>query len=79
MHEMVYLFNSSITIYTVYISTNVILNQLTLLQAIPFINSQQVVIELFRKYQKNLEKQGITGPQTTTDNRGNVNPSSVGV
>lgn len=31
-----------------------------------------------RKYQKNLEKQGITAP-TTADNRGSVNPSSVGV
>jgi hypothetical protein len=31
-----------------------------------------------RKYQKNLEKQGVTGPQTT-ENRTNVNPSSVGV
>ena len=32
-----------------------------------------------RKYQKNLEKQGITAGQGTADNRGNVNPSSVGV
>jgi hypothetical protein len=31
-----------------------------------------------RKYQKNLEKQGITAGQTA-DSRGNVNPSSVGV
>jgi hypothetical protein len=31
-----------------------------------------------KKYQKNLEK--LSGPQTTTtDNRGNVNPGSVGV
>ena len=32
-----------------------------------------------RMYQKNLGKQGITAPNATTDNRGNVNPSSVGV
>jgi hypothetical protein len=32
-----------------------------------------------RKYQKNLEKQGAIGGQATSDNRGNVNPSSVGV
>ena len=32
-----------------------------------------------KKYQKNLEKLQGTQPTTTTDNRGNVNPSSVGV
>jgi hypothetical protein len=36
------------------------------------------MISPFRKYQKNLEKQAVTGVQTT-DNRGNTNPSSVGV
>jgi hypothetical protein len=32
-----------------------------------------------KKYQKNLEKLQGTQPTTTADNRGNVNPSSVGV
>jgi hypothetical protein len=32
-----------------------------------------------RKYQKNLEKQGITAGQGSSENRNNVNPSSVGV
>lgn len=32
-----------------------------------------------RKYQKNLEKQGAIGGQSANENRGNVNPSSVGV
>lgn len=34
---------------------------------------------LVRKWQKNLEKQGATGAGNAIENRGNTNPSSVGV
>jgi hypothetical protein len=61
------------------LSTNALLSQLSLLQTIPFINHEQVSEFLIRKWQKNLEKQGATGAVNAIDNRGNTNPSSVGV
>lgn len=65
--------------YINYLSTNALLSQLSLLQTIPFINHEQVSEFLIRKWQKNLEKQGATGAVNAIDNRGNTNPSSVGV
>jgi hypothetical protein len=65
--------------YINYLSTNVLLSELSLLQTIPFVNHEQLSEFLIRKWQKNLDKQGATGAVGPIENRGNTNPSSVGV
>jgi hypothetical protein len=60
------------------IVNNAILGQLSLLPPVPLLLGQQVSLPSLRKYQKTLDKQ--SGPTPAVEQqRGNVNPTSVGV